>query len=268
MIEQPVFEVLVGRLHIAVLIGPGRIDRAGRGAQVRAQREILGVEAARGGPAFELMRGGRAVVALGLRGHAAQAPERILQARLQRQARFRLARHGPLPVRIRQHHMAQQVRIRHAGERDAEFVGMRQVDLHARVRLAHLREKHFLRRTILRAPARHPALKGAQRPARPVGRQRHGPLREQMLEQRLGLEFRRRFQPTHDFRPDGRECIRVGLPVPRRPRARRPVAALQVAPCRFPIHARFHRCAANAVAFVRGLHEVFVLVLGDQRGPA
>ena len=164
--------------------------------------------------------------------------------------------------------MAQQVGILFAGERDAEFVGMRPVELHARARLAHLLEKYFLWRTILRAPARHPALKGAQGPARLVGRKRRGPLREKILEERLGLEFWGRFQPAHDLRPDGRECIRVGLPVPRGPDRRGPVTVLQVAPRRFPIHARFHCRAANAVAFVRGLHEVSVLVLGNQGVPA
>lgn len=93
-------------LHVAVLVGPAEIDGARRGAQVLAEREILGVEAARGGTALELMRGGRAVVGLHLCGHAAEPPEAVLQTRLQRQARLRLARHRPLPVGIRQHEVA------------------------------------------------------------------------------------------------------------------------------------------------------------------
>ena len=106
MIAQAAFEMLVGRFHVAVFIRPAGIDRVRHGAQVFAEGEILGVETARGRPAFELMRRRRAVVGLHLRGHTAQPPERVLQARLQRQARFRLARHRPLPVRIRQHDVA------------------------------------------------------------------------------------------------------------------------------------------------------------------
>lgn len=89
------------------------------------------------------------MVGLDLRSDPAETPERILQAKLQRQARLRLTRHGPLPVGIRQNDVAQQMRIGDSSERDAELVGMSPIDLNTRSGLADLREKHFLRRTIL-----------------------------------------------------------------------------------------------------------------------
>jgi len=72
--------MLVGRFHVAVFIRPAGIDRVRHGAQVFAEGEILGVETAGGGAAFELMGGRRTVVGLDLRSDPAKPPERILQA--------------------------------------------------------------------------------------------------------------------------------------------------------------------------------------------
>lgn len=89
------------------------------------------------------------------------------------------------------------VRTDPPGQRDTELVGMRPINLHACSWHPHLREKHFLRRPILRAPARDPALKGAQS----VDRQERGPLREIMRQFAKLLNCDKRL-PIRPAKPD------------------------------------------------------------------
>lgn len=141
--------------------------------------------------------------------------------------------------------------IRLAGERDAELVCVCPVELPARSRFARLREEHLLRRTILRTPAVHAALKGAQ----PADWHHVGALREEVLEQGLRFDLRRCLQPAHHLRPDRRERVLVCPPMPRRPCCARPVAAAQVTARRLAIHACFERGVREHAAGVKRLHQ-------------
>ena len=60
----------------------------------------------------------------------------------------------------------------------------------------------------------------------------------------------------------------MSLPVSFRFGRGRTITDAQIAPDRYAIHAGLHRSQANTAAIVKCLHEMSVLVLGDQDGPA
>jgi gamma-glutamyl:cysteine ligase YbdK (ATP-grasp superfamily) len=59
---------------------------------------------------------------------------------------------GPLPVRIRQHRVTQQMLQRPARDRDLQFIGVGLIPLHHLARQRVLREEHFLVLAVLQTP--------------------------------------------------------------------------------------------------------------------
>lgn len=94
-----------------------------------AQRQILGVEAALRLAAFKLVRRGGAVVGLDELRNAAKSPERGLHAGLERERRFGATRDRPLAIGERQDPVGEEMIERRAGNRDAECVGVRPIEL-------------------------------------------------------------------------------------------------------------------------------------------
>ena len=129
-------------------------------------------------------------------------------------------------------------------------------------------ELFFHRQSIVENQSAARLRDGARAGAQSVGRKLLGTLGEVVLEERLRFDLRRVLQPPHDLGPDGRECVGVRLPVSRLLKRGRSGGTSQIASCRLPIHPRLHRRKANAAAIVKRLHEVSVLVLGDQGAPA
>ena len=217
---QPPFEHAVGRLHVAVLLRLADANRPRLHAQVAHHSLVFRVEE----PAWrrhgivhrrlvlalgQVVGRRRRVVRLRPLRHMAQSKQRRLHPAPQRQQRLRLAHRDPLPVRVRQHEMAQQVRQRLAEDRDAQFVAVREVSLARLARPVVLREKHFHIRTVLRFPDIDPPLQRANLTRLVAARIQ----RLQVLEQHVRLERRRQLQQCDDLRPIIGERVRPRAPV-------------------------------------------------------
>ena len=149
---EPPLERAVARLDVAVLLLRADRRRPRLHPEVPHHRHVLLVERAVRGVAGDLVRRRRRVVGLVKARHAPELEQRRLHASAQRRQRLRRAHRRPLPIRVRQHRHAQQVREELAGERHAQLRRRREVRLRRLAGAVRLREPHLARGPVL---ARH-----------------------------------------------------------------------------------------------------------------
>ena len=201
-------EVPVRRLRIAVLVRLTHVDPLTRQAVVRQQVAIPRLE-------FPLLGvivdgGGQGIAAVPSR-HAAQFPQRILQAVGERLERLRRTHRHRFPVRVGQYEVVHQVIERLAGDGDVQRVHVREVGRGQIAGLMNLAEHDGLARTVEGSPLLHAAFEGAalriEEPARMFV--------SQPVEQRLGEQPRLGRESLLDCRPDLGERIEPGTVGPR-----------------------------------------------------
>jgi hypothetical protein len=201
-------EVPVRRLRIAVLVRLTHVDPLPRQAVVRQQIAITRLE-------FPLLGvivdgGGQTVAAVPSR-HAAQFPQRILQAVRERLKRLRRTHRHRFPVRVGQYEVVDQVIERLAGDGDVQGVHLREVRRGQIASLVNLAEHDGLARTVEGSPLLHAAFEGAalriEEPPRMFA--------AQPVEQRLGEQPRLGLETRLDRRPDRGERIGPGAVGPR-----------------------------------------------------
>ena len=201
-------EVTVRRLRVAVLVSLPRVDPLTRHAVMREQVAIPGLELT---PLRMVVHGrGQRITAV-LPWHAAQFPQRVLQAVGQRLERLRRAQRHRLPVRVGQHEVVHHVIEPLAGDGDVERVHVGEVggrEVAGRVNLA---EHDGLPGAAGRSPLPHATLEGAAMRIEELPRM----LAPQPVEERLGEQPRFGREALFDHRPHGRERIGPGAVGPR-----------------------------------------------------
>ncbi len=155
---EPALESPVARFDVAVLLLRADGRRPRLHPEVPHHRLVLLIERAVRGVAGDLVRGRRRVIGLMEARHAPELEHRCLHASAQRRQRLRRAHGRPLPIRIRQHGHAQQVREHLPPERHAQLCRRREVRLRRLAGAVRLREPDLARRTVLRAPPPDPTL--------------------------------------------------------------------------------------------------------------
>jgi hypothetical protein len=151
-------EVPVRRLRVAVLVRLPHVDPLARQLVVRQQIAVTGLEFPR---RRQVIHGRAQAVAAVPPRHAAQVPQRILQAIGERLERFRRAHRHRLPVRVGQHEVVHQVIEPLPGNGDVQRVHRGEVgggQIAGRVDLA---EHEGLGRPVGRSPLPDAAFKGA-----------------------------------------------------------------------------------------------------------
>jgi hypothetical protein len=211
-------EVPVRRLRIAVLVRLPHVDPLTRQTVMRQQVAIprlklplLGV----------IVDGGAQAVAAVPSRHAAQFPQRILQAVRERLERLRRTHRHVLPVRVGQHEVVHQVIERLARDGDVQRVHVREVRRGQIAGLVNLAEHDGLTGPVEGAPLPHPALEGATMRIEESARV----LVPQPVEERLGKQPRLGREPLLDRRPNFGEWIEPSTVGPRQlPPVREPCA--------------------------------------------
>jgi len=187
-------EVAMRRLRVAVLVRLPRVDPLRRHPVVRHQIAITRLELPRH---RKIVHGGAERVTPVPPRHAAQFPQRILQAVRQRLERLRRAHRHRFPVRVGQHEVVHQVVEPLTGDRDVQRVHVREVRRGQVAGLVHLAEHDRFARTVEGPPLPHPTFKGAamriEEPARMLA--------PQPVEEGLGQQPRLGLQPLLDRRP-------------------------------------------------------------------
>lgn len=217
-------EVTVRRLRVAVLVRLPRVDPLARHAVMRQQIAIPGLELT---PFRMVVHGrGQTVAAVPTR-HAAQFPQRVLQAVGQRLERLGRAQRHRLPVRVGQHEVVDHVVEPLAGDRDVQRVHVGEVGGREIAGVVDLAEHDGLPRAESRPPLPHATLERAAMRIEELPRT----LAAQPVEERLGEQPRFGREALLDHRPHGGEWIGPGAVGPRHvrllPRAgRRAVIAI------------------------------------------
>ena len=121
-------EAEVGLLDVAVLVGDAGVVGGGLHAVVGHQRQVALGEL-RAAARADHVDGGAEVVGAVELGHAAELPEAGLQAFGERLEALREAELDRLDIGVGQHQVVDQVRERHAGQRDAEVGHVGEVGL-------------------------------------------------------------------------------------------------------------------------------------------
>lgn len=172
-------EVPVRRLRVAVLVRLPHVDPLARQRVVRQQVAVPGLELAGRG---QIVHGRAEAVAAVPPRHAAQLPQRILQAIGERLERFRRAHRHRLPVRVGQHEVVHQVIESLPGNGDVERVHRGEVGGGQIAGRMDLAEHEGLGRPAGGAPLPHATLEGStlriEEPA--------GVLTPQPVKERLG----------------------------------------------------------------------------------
>lgn len=217
-------EVTVRRLRVAVLVRLPRVDPLARHAVVRQQVAIPGLELA--GRRQVVHGRGQRITAMPTR-HAAQFPQRVLQAVRQRLERLGRAQRHRLPVRVGQHEVVDHVVEPLAGDRDVQRVHVREVGRREIAGVVDLAEHDRLSRAVSRPPLPHATLERAAVRIEKLPRM----LATQPVEERLGEQPRFGREALLDRRPHGGERIGPSAVGPRQvrllPRAgRRAVIAI------------------------------------------
>jgi hypothetical protein len=153
-------ELPVALLHVTVLVGMPRLDRLARETVVPQQRLVTLRERRR---AFRPWRDRRrqAIRPMQLR-HAAQLPQRVLQAVAEALVALREADRPRLPVRVRQHEVIEQMVERHAGDGHPQFAAMREIAGAQASGVMDLGEEDLLGRSLESTPLLEAALQGPQ----------------------------------------------------------------------------------------------------------
>ena len=211
------FEVPVRRLRVAVLVRLPRVDPLARHAVMREQIAIPGLELA--GRRQVVHGRSQRVGAMPTR-HAAQFPQRILQAVRQRLERLGGAERHRLPIRVGQHEVVNHVVEPLAGDGDVERVHVGEVGRREVAGRVNLAEHDGLPGAASRPPLPHATLERAAMRIEELPRM----LATQPVEERLSEQSRLGREPLLDHGPHGRERIGPGAVAPRHvrllPRAR------------------------------------------------
>jgi len=223
-------EAIMGLFIVAVLMAAGRVGRLGRDAIVGHQSLVVPREH------FQVavgMHGQRHAIGAMTLGHAAQGPQRVLQAFAQAGETLGKAHRDVLPVRVGQHEVIHQ--MVEALTRDGHFQGIHvgEVRRAEPARFMHLHEEQLLGRPMQRPPPLDAPL---QRPQQLVAILSRVTLLQQG-QQRLRLQPRRPLQFGLQLRPHRRQRIDSRPPRP----VRFPLAghlSLPVIGRRFAVHAR------------------------------
>lgn len=155
-----IFEMSVGRLHIAVFVGAPGI-RAFRFAAVMIhQRRITIRQRLAAGMIAD--RRGQRIRTVPLR-HSAELPERFLDALAERLERFRKTQRDTFHVAVSQHAVKQRVIESLAGDRHAQLIAHGEVARRQSSRPMNLAEEHRLPRPVQAAPSGHASLERATR---------------------------------------------------------------------------------------------------------
>lgn len=254
------FEMPMRRLAVAVLVRLAHIDPLAGQAIVFQQPAIAGLKFALGRQVVD--RRAQAVAAMPPR-HAAEFPQRVLQAVGQGLERLRRAEGDRFPIRVREHEVIDHVReglaqnghpqCVHGGE-----VGGRQV-----TRVVLLAEHDRVRWTGRGPPVLHAPLEGAALAQRKLS----GVLRQQPVEQRLGVQARLGFEPLLRLLPHFRQRVR-----PRPVRAWLLLGTGQCAQravfaCGFFVHARPPGCDRQPLFCFQVAKQPAYLSIRDHRKP-
>ena len=157
------------RLQAAMrLLGDAVFMRPARRDPTRAHPVVLehGAKARRqiaAATGFQLVGRGRQIVAAQDGRHAAERPQRALDAGGQRLKRFAERDRHPRPVAVTEHELKEQVRKRIAGDRHAEVGRMREIDRRFATGHGDLLEEHLgldavPRPPVAKAPLQRPRL--------------------------------------------------------------------------------------------------------------
>jgi hypothetical protein len=195
--------------------------------------------------------------------HAAQFPQRILQAATQALEALRKTDRRRLPVRVGQHEVVDHVVERLPRDGYAQAAHPCEVRRRQPARLVHLGEEDLLGRPVQRPPAAHLPLQGPQlsvaEPARVAALQ--------LLEEGLRLKARVLFQQGAYFQPDFGERIGACPPgVRRRDRTRQLLQPL-VLPCRLLVHVGPHSRCRQRLAAAQQPPQLPHLRVGDHHKP-
>jgi hypothetical protein len=198
-------EAAVPLLDVDVLVGVVRLNLLAGQPVVGQQRlvaagELLGVG--------EVVDGGAQAVGAMALGHAAQLPQRVLQARAEALQALREAQRGRLPVRVGQHKVVGQVRERRPGDRHPQLGQVGEVAGAEPAGFVGLGEEDFLGWSRRGPPALDVPLQG---PQLAVG-EAAGVAALQLLEERLGLQPGVDLQQRLDFGPDLGKGVGPGGP--------------------------------------------------------
>lgn len=155
---EPVLEVPVRRLDVAVLLRLADVDPMPVDAVVRQQIPVGDRELP---PVRQVVDGRRQAVATNSTRHAAGQVQGVLQSGGERLERFRMAQMHVFPIRVGQHGMEHQVFEGPSLDRDAERVHVHEVEREHVARLMDLGKTHFLFDAVLQLPTQDPSL---QRP--------------------------------------------------------------------------------------------------------
>ncbi len=207
LVQRP-FELPVALLHVAVLIGVGRLNRLPREAVVPQQRLVAPRERRRTLRARRDRRR-QAIGAVQLR-HAAQLPQGVLQALGQALVALGEADRARLPVRVGQHEVVDQVVERRPGDGHTQVGAVREVAGAEPARVVDLGEEHLLGRSLQGAPLPQASLQGAQLA---VG-EPSGKATLQVGEQGLGLQSGVEPELRLQVRPDLGEGVGPRAVVP------------------------------------------------------
>ena len=201
-------EVTVRRLRVAVLVRLPRVDPLARHAVMREQVAIPGLELT---PLRMVVHGrGQRITAV-LPWHAAQFPQRILQAVGQRLERLGRAQRHRLPVRVGQHEVVDHVIEPLAGDGDVERVHVGEVGRREVAGRVNLAEHDGLPGAAGRSPLPHATLERAAMRIEELSRM----FAPQPVEERLGEQPRFGRESLFDRWPDRRERIGPGAVGPR-----------------------------------------------------
>ena len=153
------------------LLGDAVFMRPARRNPARAHAVVLedGAKARRQIPpttGFQLVGRGRQIVAAQDGRHAAERPQRALDAGGQRLKRFAERDRHPRPVAVTEHELKQQVRKRIAGDRHAEVGRMREIDRRLATGHGDLLEEHLGLDAVPRPPVAKASLQRPRLPRR------------------------------------------------------------------------------------------------------
>ena len=198
---QRALERAIGRFDVSILIRTVHMNGARLHAEVGEQLQILCIVAARGltcrAPFGSQMMGSRrAVVGLMDRRHVPQLRQCALQSQPDGDQRLRLDHAAPLPVRVGQHAVDQQMREGLAAQRDPQRVHRGAIGLQHFARPMHLLERQQLV-TMQCAPGADVPLQRAQL----AFLIRSGPAFRQPAEQHRRIQLRCFLQHRFDLGP-------------------------------------------------------------------
>ncbi len=235
---QGTLETMVALFDVAVFVAVARVD----GLALQAiMLQYTSIPIRKGLPFCPRRNGRRQTIGAMAQWHAAQFPQRVLQAFAEALQALGEADRAGLPVRVGQHKVVDQVGERHASDGHAQAGAMREIAGAQPTRFMHLGEEHFLGRTVQGTPQFDAALQGAQLPVAEPARIK--PL--QLAKQRLGLQAGSHLQPLYQIGPNVGENVGPCKPVACHDHLAGQLAEPPVLPCRLGVHTDLGRHQAQ-----------------------